>query len=727
MPAIPPAAKHLRVLALAFAFVLALSAPAGAAGWRELTADQQEMFRQAVEEGGVSDLTAPATPQAKQMYLDLRNDSDPKIRELFFIMRQKAGTLPRPYTMGYVYLYSGDHRWTVQMGGGTRAKWFRFDVAPMPSAGPPWGPYGLVGVDHCGYANAVTGFEHPSGVWDTPYHAGDLVPNCPDRTVATMGYSWPNGGRASEAAGPNPPEDGFMLAKESTRTIRSVNYWDEPCGTNYPRPTGYETMVGGKVTGCVGPRYPNCTGDGHVCYPHAHGHVEGYFRETVGTILQEGSGPAPIFEGDTRKGYGSDPIPVDRAAIDREMLRIKNQPLVDWLHRYFMNANLSYFAPQLRYEEQEGYKAGSAAMATDNYVPGSHANELVDWDNGFPIPMASPDPATTLPRLSLDYLGETYPNGVAADRGTTVPGGHLIDIKNSYSDDVQRMWALDRYRHRMYGRAVKNAAGETWLQYWLFYYMNDSPWAGEGDHEGDWEMIQVKLDNVGQPVLATYSQHGGGGQETCSWNRVDKHESSGTPGDHPIVYVDGGTHASLFVPKWGHVGGERLIPRMSEISDSHPRWVRWPGLWGASETAVRSPAWNGAGQIKWERPWEFDLSTDTCPKSTPGTINPARKAKRRPRPSLRIPRVSAVRAGDRVRIRYSVSGLSKRELRQSAIYLSVHPRDRRRLPTSNQLRLSAASGSATLDRPRGAGPFTVRASLRRGEYTHSKIASVRLR
>ena len=60
-----------------------------------------------------------------------------------------------------------------------------------------------------------------------------------------------------------------------------------------------------------------------------------------------------------------------------------------------------------------------------------------------------------------------------------------------------------------YGRAVRGADGRTWLQYWFLYADNpqDRGIVRTGRHEGDWEVVQVRLGPGGRPDAATYAQH----------------------------------------------------------------------------------------------------------------------------------------------------------------------------------------------------------------------------
>ena len=59
-----------------------------------------------------------------------------------------------------------------------------------------------------------------------------------------------------------------------------------------------------------------------------------------------------------------------------------------------------------------------------------------------------------------------------------------------------------------YGHAIE-VNGRVWLQYWLWYFYNDYQLSfGAGTHEGDWEMVQFRMDDdAGHPDIAVYAQH----------------------------------------------------------------------------------------------------------------------------------------------------------------------------------------------------------------------------
>jgi predicted component of type VI protein secretion system len=122
---------------------------------------------------------------------------------------------------------------------------------------------------------------------------------------------------------------------------------------------------------------------------------------------------------------------------------------------------------------------------------------------------------------------------------TKVPG----DPNKKYREHYEALRAKRPHlRNRMYGHAVE-AGGHLWLQYWFFYFYNDYNLAlGIGLHEGDWEMVQLRIHD-GAPDLAVYAQHRQA--EKRPWAQVIK-----LPGDpnRPMVYVARGSHASYFEP-----------------------------------------------------------------------------------------------------------------------------------------------------------------------------------
>jgi hypothetical protein len=142
--------------------------------------------------------------------------------------------------------------------------------------------------------------------------------------------------------------------------------------------------------------------------------------------------------------------------------------------------------------------------------------------------------------------------------------------------------------YTVYGQ-VKPEGQYTVVQYWFFYAYNDAP---INEHEGDWEMVMILLDNTENPVSAVYSQHLQG--QRAAWGDVEKALET-----HPNVYVARGSHANYFRAYQGKLGlesddvgadGVALNPSdlnlvmLGEIgSGLHPTsqdWLGFGGRWG---------------------------------------------------------------------------------------------------------------------------------------------------
>ncbi|HZK15930.1 MAG TPA: hypothetical protein VFC52_05025, partial [Solirubrobacterales bacterium] len=252
---------------------------------------------------------------------------------------------------------------------------------------------------------------------------------------------------------------------------------------------------------------------------------------------------------------------------------------------------LRRFQPCLRYDSLEGYFADSAEEWTLN--PGNRLRRA--GDGGAVLARAGEG-------LSLDSLRPgAYPGG------EQVRDSDLIEAAGEDYDEqyLQLRRANQQLRNRLYGRLVRNAR-EAWLQYWFFYFLNDYRLAwGSGVHEGDWEMVQFKLDAGDEPVQAVYAQHSF--CEVRPWRDVrklvdEKREEGLEPqpgdGDRPLVYVGRGSHASYFeagyhpTDFYDVTDGKRRPKTEVELEivaeNSHP-WLRWPGQWGGSRAGAAGP------------------------------------------------------------------------------------------------------------------------------------------
>ncbi|MBV9455273.1 MAG: hypothetical protein JOZ19_14345 [Rubrobacter sp.] len=150
-----------------------------------------------------------------------------------------------------------------------------------------------------------------------------------------------------------------------------------------------------------------------------------------------------------------------------------------------------------------------------------------------------------------------------------VPG----EASSASSIHYQRIMS-EREQYRYHGRVLRQD-GWVVLQYWFFYAFNDwrSGFYGANDHEGDWEKIFVYLSEseTGEvrPEWAAYAAHNYTGEDLR--RRWDDPELEKV-GEHPVIYVGAGTHASYYAK------GEYL----TELE------LRFPGPIARAADAIRS-------------------------------------------------------------------------------------------------------------------------------------------
>lgn len=119
---------------------------------------------------------------------------------------------------------------------------------------------------------------------------------------------------------------------------------------------------------------------------------------------------------------------------------------------------------------------------------------------------------------------------------------------------------------RYHGRVVRQA-GWVVLQYWFFYVFNDwrTGFFGANDHEADWEMISIYLaespDGELAPQWVAYASHDYHGDDLR--RRWDDPELEKI-GEHPVIYVGAGSHASYFAP--GEYLTELEVPYLNRVS-----------------------------------------------------------------------------------------------------------------------------------------------------------------
>jgi Tol biopolymer transport system component len=265
---------------------------------------------------------------------------------------------------------------------------------------------------------------------------------------------------------------------------------------------------------------------------------------------------------------------------------------------------LQRYVPVLRYYQTETYEADSVATITDNYVSGGfdETNKLqIDPSSAI----ATANPTLGYPQLSLSYLGQRAQ--------VYFTGDDWIDEHNDYAADAQRMHGDPAYRNRVYGRVATRPSGGWVLQYWFFYYYNPKTYFTFGEHEGDWEMVQLEVTSAGSPVRASYAQHTDG--ETCDWIHVPRDQSQ-----RPIAYVAEGSHANYFSSGYHFNGGandytsdqgEQVAGlQLTDITSLAAQpWTLWEGKYGSSGNSPHAPIKQGA---KWDSPTSWADGVSGC-------------------------------------------------------------------------------------------------------------------
>jgi hypothetical protein len=236
-------------------------------------------------------------------------------------------------------------------------------------------------------------------------------------------------------------------------------------------------------------------------------------------------------------------------------------------------ALLARYRPVVQYDSLESYYTDWAAVISDR--PGN----VLKRADGTVLAAAGP-PSGGVPQLNLNFLHpQTYPTGqpVAAT-------DYIAEVGSDYVTQAREMHAMAGYANKAHGRVIEQA-GATWLQYWFFMYYDDPSFLGLGTHEGDIEMIQLRLDPSGQPEAVSYAQHRSG--VSASWDQVEQRNSS------PVVYSARGTHASMlragdlvsdrsFLPDHNDAQGPRVQLDLIPLSEAQTPWAFWPGRWGAT-------------------------------------------------------------------------------------------------------------------------------------------------
>jgi hypothetical protein len=280
------------------------------------------------------------------------------------------------------------------------------------------------------------------------------------------------------------------------------------------------------------------------------------------------------------------------------------------------------YRPVLRFDAQGNYWNASAATFAQH-----RENKLMTDPTGEDPWLlfehsGEGDLGWGLETLVLD--GDEYGNGAEYPDGSPARASEsdYIDANGDHKAAADA-FRFGPYDNIAYSRTVHDASGRLWLQYWFFYYFNEQNVLGVGDHEGDWEMVQFRVNETGTADAATYAQHNDTEAEACLWSQVEKvplNDPIVGPREAPVVYVAARSQASYFIPglhqrptlfrpdDQANGNGEVRHPALEPIGDAFPIWPRWPGRWGSGE----SPASPGNQQKRWSTPNLFHSDAGHC-------------------------------------------------------------------------------------------------------------------
>jgi hypothetical protein len=150
----------------------------------------------------------------------------------------------------------------------------------------------------------------------------------------------------------------------------------------------------------------------------------------------------------------------------------------------------------------------------------------------------------------------------------------------------------DQERYQYCGRVFREGPW-TVLQYWFFYAFNNwrSGFFGVNDHEADWEMIAVYLSQAADhdlvPEWVAFACHDHAGDNLRrQWDDPELQKV----GEHPLVHVAAGSHASYYAP--GEYVAEIELPALTPLIRVSDRLrSSWSTLANARQTGEDSTSW----------------------------------------------------------------------------------------------------------------------------------------
>ncbi len=285
------------------------------------------------------------------------------------------------------------------------------------------------------------------------------------------------------------------------------------------------------------------------------------------------------------------------------------------------------YAPIVKVREEQVPPCETAA---EQYAPTSVETVL-----GNPEVVLERDVPGSGPEEVRSALSAAEVAGLGRDYYLNLKGDPLGDTC-AYARNFERLRVEGRAPLVTYAHIAREQGRRGFaLQYWFYWYFNQS-----GDsHESDWEGLQIGFD-AGTPTQALEEepgevvlfQHGGG--ERASWDG-GKLEKVGT---HPVVYVAAGSHATFYGSNVYLERGERgsglvcdnttepleeLKPRPillpERATDSGPfAWLGYDGHWGQQGTGSGGGPTGPQTRPAWREPFTWMEAQRTSSARVPG-------------------------------------------------------------------------------------------------------------
>jgi len=226
---------------------------------------------------------------------------------------------------------------------------------------------------------------------------------------------------------------------------------------------------------------------------------------------------------------------------------------------------LRRFAPTLHFDALERWRPG----LVDRYL--EHSTILDGQDQRLP---GTPPAEPAMREQGPDHKARLNP----------LDGGADVDTQRR-SNEVLAEYGRDQDLNSAgsaYGRVV-SAGGAFFLQYWLFY--PDNPCVlPPGRHDGDWELVQIRVERDGEdlrPTHLTLAEHGKPVSEPIAsagavidvFVAVDSHACYFKEGANPIVPL-----SDVCEPAGTPSATPTVV--LLPIEPSKKDWAHWAGRWG---------------------------------------------------------------------------------------------------------------------------------------------------